>query len=41
MIGLFDKGLFIGEILDKKFEKEFLKNLNKTENYYNFIDKKY
>ena len=41
MIGLFDKGLFIGEILDKKFEKEFLKKFNKPENYYNFIDKKY
>ncbi len=41
MICLFNKSLFIGEILDKKYEKRFLKRFNKPKNYYNFIDKKY
>jgi hypothetical protein len=32
--------LFIGEILDKKFQAEFLKKNKKPENYYSFIEKK-
>lgn len=41
MTNSFNKGVFIGEILDKKFEKIFLKKFNKPRDYYTFIDKKY
>ena len=41
MANYFDKGLFIGEILDKKYEKIFLKRFRKPKNYYTFIDKKF
>ena len=41
MINSFNKGLFVGEILDKKYEKEFLKKFKKPKNYYTFIDKKF
>ncbi len=41
MINSFNKGLFVGEVLDKKYEKEFLKKFNKPKNYYTFIDKKF
>ena len=41
MTNSFDKGLFIGEILDKKCEKIFLKKFRKSKNYYTFIDKKF
>jgi SAM-dependent methyltransferase len=40
MINTFKKKLFIGEILDKKFQEEFLKKNKKPENYYSFIEKK-
>lgn len=40
MINSFSKGLFIGEILDKKYEKKFLEKFGKPKNYYTFINKK-
>lgn len=37
----FNKSIFIGEILDKKYEMSFLKKFNKPKKYYTFIDKKF
>tara|TARA_Y100000816_G_scaffold292618_1_gene289155 strand:+ start:2434 stop:3114 length:681 start_codon:yes stop_codon:yes gene_type:complete len=41
MLSVFKKTLFIGEILNKTYENNFLKKFNKEKNYYNFINKSY
>ncbi len=41
MVCLFNKSLFIGEILDMKYRKTFLKKYKKPDKYYTFIDKSF